>query len=353
VPPKKTLSRKTQPAALSGRGINVAKSPVRLSSAPLPDFIEPMKATLVDSIRSGDWLYEIKFDDYRALALRGGSEIRILGWSLTIRDSIAALDVQDVIVDDEIVALDDKGRSSFQLLQGFDMGMVRPPLVFYTFDLLRLNGKDLRGLPVEERKAKLAALLKEPAARPSKHWRASGQGPQFRIGRLSPQTCRLQVLMPNGRARGSRLSSISKAHLSLAATPNPPEKGSIWRALLVGFYENKKLKFAGRVGTGFTEKLLKALSVELNKIAVNDCPFDNLPATRRGLDPGLTAAEMKRCVWAKPIDVCEVKFTEWTRDDRLRQAVFLGLRKDKCGWDPSGVRSQKALKNRAFCNKTS
>ena len=100
-------------------------------------------------------------------------------------------------------------------------------------------------------------------------------------------------------------------------------------ALLVGVYGNGKFKFAGRVGTGFSEKLLKLLSAELNKIAVKDCPFDNLPATRHGLDQGLTAAEMKRCVWVKPIVICEVKFTEWTRDDRLRQAVFLGIRDDK------------------------
>ena len=100
-------------------------------------------------------------------------------------------------------------------------------------------------------------------------------------------------------------------------------------ALLVGVYENGKLKFAGRVGTGFSEKLLKALSVELNKIVIKACPFYNLPAAGRGLDPGLTAAEMKRCIWVRPSVVCEVKFTEWTRDDRLRQPVFLGLREDK------------------------
>jgi bifunctional non-homologous end joining protein LigD len=100
----------------------------------------------------------------------GGSETRVLsrnqkdlGKKFTkIRDSIAALDVQDVVIDGEIVALDDKGRPSFQLLQGFDMGLVRPPIVFYAFDLLRLNGEDLRSWPIEERKAKLAALLKRP-----------------------------------------------------------------------------------------------------------------------------------------------------------------------------------------------
>src|ERR1700760_1305664 len=170
VPPKKTLSRKTQPAKSSRRGIGISRLPAKLPPAPLPDYVEPMKAQLVDSIRPGDWIYEIKFDGYRALALRGGSETRILSRNQKdlgkkfpeITGSIAGLDVQDAIIDGEIVALDDKGRPSFQLLQGFEMGMVRPPIVFYVFDLLRLNGEDLRSRPIEERKAKLAALLRPP-----------------------------------------------------------------------------------------------------------------------------------------------------------------------------------------------
>jgi bifunctional non-homologous end joining protein LigD len=136
----------------------------------VPDFVAPMQAMLVGSIRPGDWLYEIKFDGYRALALRGGNETRILsrnekdlGKFTEVKDAVAALAVQDAIIDGEIVALDDKGRSYFQLLQGYDMGLVRPPIVFYAFDLLRLNGKDLRSLPLEERKAKLEGLLKKPA----------------------------------------------------------------------------------------------------------------------------------------------------------------------------------------------
>jgi bifunctional non-homologous end joining protein LigD len=101
-------------------------------------------------------------------------------------------------------------------------------------------------------------------------------------------------------------------------------------ALLVGFYESNKLKFAGRVGTGFSEKLLSTLYSELNKILVDRCPFFNLPAAGRNRwDQGLTAAEMKRCHWVKPVMVCQIKFTEWTRDDRLRQPVFLGTREDK------------------------
>jgi bifunctional non-homologous end joining protein LigD len=105
------------------------------------------------------------------------------------------------------------------------------------------------------------------------------------------------------------------------------------RAATASFTSGNCRPKSGRVGTGFNDKLLKLLSAELNKIAVKDCPFDNLPATGRGLDPGLTAAEMKRCVWVKPLVICEVKFTEWTRDDRLRHPVFIGLREDKSATD--------------------
>src|SRR5580692_13007177 len=120
----------------------------------LPNFVEPMKAKLVDSMRPGDWIYEIKFDGHRALALRGGSKTRVLSrnpkdldskfaevedaigaldvqdaiGALDVQDAIGALDVQDAIIDGEIVALDEKGRSSFQALQGLDMGEKRPPI---------------------------------------------------------------------------------------------------------------------------------------------------------------------------------------------------------------------------------
>jgi bifunctional non-homologous end joining protein LigD len=302
-----------------------------------------MKAQLVDSIRPGDWLYEIKFDGYRALALRGGSETRVLsrnqkdlGKKFTkIRDSIAALDVQDVIIDGEIVALDDTGRPSFQLLQGFDMGLVRPPIVFYAFDLLRLNGQDLRSLPIEERKARLAALLKRPPA----GIRFSASFTE-NIDELLNKVRELSLEGLIGKRAGSKYDSkrsgawikiklYQQGSFVIGGYTQPAGERKHMGALLVGVFENGKLKFAGRVGTGFSEKLLKSLTLELNKIAVKACPFFNLPALGRGLDPGLTVAEMKRCIWVKPSMVCEVKFTEWTRDDRLRQPVFLGIREDK------------------------
>jgi bifunctional non-homologous end joining protein LigD len=111
-------------------------------------------------------------------------------------------------------------------------------------------------------------------------------------------------------------------------------------ALLVGFYEGKKLKFAGRVGIGFSEKLLRTLFSQLNGIRAAECPFFNLPAAGQSRwDQGLTAAEMKRCHWVKPTMVCQIKFTEWTRDDRLRQPVFPSLSnpgRQKCERSDSG-----------------
>jgi bifunctional non-homologous end joining protein LigD len=231
--------------------------------------------------------------------------------------------------------LDEKGRPSFQLLQGFDMGLVRPPIVFYAFDLLRLNGQDLRSSPIEERKAKLAALLKRPPAEVR-------YSPSFtqNIDELLSKVRELSLEGLIGKRAGSKYDSkrsgawikiklYQQGSFVIGGYTQPAGERKHIGALLVGVNEDGRLKFAGRVGTGFSEKLLKALSLELNKIAVKSCPFFNLPVIGRGLDPGLTVAEMKRCIWVKPSTVCEVKFTEWTRDDRLRQPVFLGLREDK------------------------
>jgi bifunctional non-homologous end joining protein LigD len=321
----------------------------------VPGFVAPMQAMLVDSIRPGDWIYEIKFDGYRAVALRGGNETRILsrnekdlgGKFPEVKAAIAALNVQDAIIDGEIVALDDKGRSSFQFLQGFDMGLVRPPIVFYAFDLLRLNGNNLQALPIEERKAKLEELLKKPPGviRYSVSFTKD-------VRDLLDRALELGLEGLIGKRAGSRYEAGKrtgawikiKLHLEqefvIGGYTEPEGSRKHFGALLVGVYEDKKLKFAGRVGTGFNDKILRSLSSELQKIRVESCPFFNVPAVGRSRwDQGLTAAEMKRCHWVKPSMVCQVKFTEWTRDDRLRHPVFLGIRKDK---SPNEVVREKA-----------
>jgi ATP-dependent DNA ligase len=142
-----------------------------VKASALPSFVEPMKAKLASVPSSGDWIYEIKFDGWRALALKGGNQVRLfsrnskdLGAKFPeIMVSIAELNAHDAIIDGEIVALDEKGRSSFQLLQAHDMGPERPPIFFYAFDLLRLNGKDLKNRPLEERKLTLHRLLEKSA----------------------------------------------------------------------------------------------------------------------------------------------------------------------------------------------
>jgi len=279
------------------------------------------------------------------LALRCGSETRILsgnqkdlGSKFTeVKDSIAALNIQEAIIDREIVALDKKARSSFQLLQGLDMGQKKPSIAFYAFDLLQLNGKNLQNLPIEERKAKLKELLKKPPGviRYSVSFTKD-------IPELLDRTRKLGLEGLIGKRSGSRyepgkrtgawikLKLHQEQEFVIGGYTEPEGSRKYFGALLVGFYEGKKLKYAGRVGTGFSEKLLSALFSKLDKIRVEKCPFYNLPAVGRSRwDQGLTAAEMRRCHWVKPTMVCQIKFTEWTRDDRLRQPVFLGIREDK------------------------
>src|SRR6476469_7635844 len=145
---------------------NCATKRVRSKAIPLPSFVEPMKAKLARAPSSGHWSYEIKFDGWRALALKGGNQVRLLSRNSKglgakfpeIMVSIVELNAHDAIIDGEIVALDEKGRSSFQLLQAHDMEQERPPIFFYAFDLLQLNGKDMKKLPLEERKTTLQRL---------------------------------------------------------------------------------------------------------------------------------------------------------------------------------------------------
>jgi bifunctional non-homologous end joining protein LigD len=217
------------------------------------------------------------------------------------------------------------------------MNQERPPIVFYAFDLLQLNGKDLRNLPVEQRKAKLEALLKRPPGviRYSVSFTKDVQELLSRIRDMGLEGLigkRRESKYEPGKRSGAwiKLKLHQEQELVIGGYTEPEGGRKYFGALLVGFYEDNRLKFAGRVGTGFSEKRLHDLYAELNKIRAEDCPFFNLPAAARSRwDQGLTAAEMKWCRWVKPVIVCQVKFTEWTRDDRLRQPVFLGIRTDK------------------------
>jgi len=309
-------------------------------------FIRPMMALLQTSPPEGkEWIYEIKFDGFRALAYAHGGNVHLLSRNEKsfddkfpeIADAVRKLKLDDAILDGEIVALDAKGVSSFQLLQAFEMGQERPPIYFYVFDLLQFQGKDLRKQPLAERKAQLEKLLAKesglirfsaslgdvakPLLKKAKQLHLEGL-----IGK------RKDSVYETGRRTGAwiKLKLLREQEFVIGGYTNPEGARQHFGALLLGFYKNNKLQFCGKVGTGFNVKLLASLKDHFDRIASKACPFANLPEKRSGrYGAGVTAGEMKRCHWLEPQMVCQVKFSEWTRDDKLRQPVFLGLREDK------------------------
>ncbi len=304
-----------------------------------------MMAKLVADRRHGDWIYEIKHDGYRALVLIDGKEIKALSRNENdfgarfpeVIQSFSKLKVSDAIIDGEIVALDKQGRSSFQLLQQYFMGKQKPPLAFYGFDLLRLNQKDLKQLPIEERKAKLEMLLKNPPGiiRYSVSFTENIDALLDKIRELGLEGLigkRSGSKYEPGQRSGTwiKLKVLHQQEFVIGGFTPPDGSRKYFGAILVGVYEGKDFKFSGRVGTGFDEITLKNLYTQLKEIATDKPVFVNLPKGGGSRwDKGLTAAEMRHSTWVKPKIVCQVKFTGWTQDDRLRQPVYLGLREDK------------------------
>jgi bifunctional non-homologous end joining protein LigD len=335
------LSGKSMPELARGGRVWPSKG----HAARLPAFVEPMKAKLVAQPPAGsDWLYEIKFDGYRALGLCGESEARLLSRNqkdlgAKFPDVLAALEdlrVRDAILDGEIVALDAAGRSSFQLLQAFELGDERPPLFYYAFDLLRHEGRDLRREPLHARKRLLAAVLADapPILRHSASLGANATrlltearkaGLEGLIGK------RANSNYEAGRRSGAwiKLKLLQEQEFIIGGYTEPRGSRKFLGALIVGVFHQKKLMCVGKVGTGFTEALLRSLHARLVKRTRRDSPFDNLPLPRQRHGVGLTRSEMKSCHWVEPELVCQLRFAEWTRDNRLRQPVFLGLREDK------------------------
>jgi bifunctional non-homologous end joining protein LigD len=323
-----------------------AATAVKDKRARLPiKFIEPMKARLVASPPAGEWSYEIKLDGFRALALKQGSQIRLLsrnekdlgGEFPELVDGLAQLSVKEAIIDGEIVALDPKGRTSFQLLQARALGQQRPAIFFYAFDLLQLEGKDLRHEPLLVRKTNLEKLLKHSPDvlrfSPSLGGNAAQLLKQARRlgleGLIGKQN---DSIYETGRRSGAwvKLKLHREQEFVIGGYTEPEGSRRHFGALLVGYQAKEGLHFAGKVGTGFNDKMLENLHTQFIKLAIPRCPFANLPEPKAGrYSQGITAAEMKRCHWVKPKLVCQVKFSEWTQDGKLRQPAFLGLRSDK------------------------
>lgn len=327
----------------------------RKTSARTPEFLEPMKAKLVDAPPAGEWVYEIKFDGFRAMAYRDASGTRLLSRNNKdfaakfpeVVDAVAALPVDDAVIDGEIVALDEKGRSSFQWLQAYDLGQERPPVFFYAFDLLQLNGRDLTVRPLRERKDELERVLGGSSGVMRYSQSLGGDAAKLLEQARSLGLEGLIGKQPDSRYEvGQRTGAWIKLKLHreqefvIGGYTPPGGSRPHFGALLVGVYEGDQLVFTGKVGTGFNAKLLRSLHAQFRKLERAECPFANLPEPRpHRYGTTITAAEMKRCHWLEPVMVAQVKFAEWTRDGRLRQPVFLGLREDKAAGEV--VREEK------------
>ncbi len=314
-------------------------------------FIDPMKATLVDAPPTkGEWLYEVKFDGYRALALKSGGNVQLLSrnekdFALRfpeITEAIARLPADNVIIDGEIVAMDSQGRPSFQLLQAFQLGTERPALAFYLFDLLHCEGNDLTAEPLHERRRQLE-LLSKGLAEPVRFSASLSGEPQ----RLLEEVSRLGLEGVIGKERNSpyqggqrtktwiKLKCVREQEFVIGGYTPPDGARKHFGALLLGVFEGAKLRFVGKAGTGFNSAILRSLHRAMKEIEQGNCPFDDLPEKKAGRwSQNITPAEMKLCHWVRPDLVCQIRFTEWTNDGKLRHPVFLGLREDK---DPRDV----------------
>jgi bifunctional non-homologous end joining protein LigD len=328
-----------------GRGRSREPSLAKLPSA-RPRFVEPMKAKLVEKPPvTGDWIYELKFDGIRLIAIKG-EKVSLLSRNQNdlsarfpeIVDAIKNFSAEECVLDGEVVALDEEGRSSFQLLQALEMEGRKSPVYFYAFDLLQFDGKSLVSLPLEARKnvlEKLCARAGDPRIRYS--GAIGGDASQLLkevqrrdlegiIGKL-----RNSVYEP-GRRSGAwiKLKCVTEQEFIIGGYTPPQGARKDFGAVLVGYYKNRDLVFAGKVGTGFTTTSLATLHKKFRAEERADCPFVDLPSKQNGQWVlGITPSMMTKIHWINPKFVAEIKFAEWTRDGKLRAPVFIALREDK------------------------
>ena len=314
---------------------------------PMPTTIHPMLAESVEEPFDGEeWLFEIKWDGYRAVAFIENGKVRLVsrnqneltGRYPELRNLPAFIKANNAILDGEVVALDDDGRASFSLMQqrtGFRAGGRRAavkadvPVLYYAFDLLYLDGYDWRRMPLEDRKAKLATILRGgDALRYSDHYAANGKG-LFEIARQK----KLEGILAKRRAscyeerRSREWLKIKIRHRTecvVGGFTEPEGARTHFGSLVLGQYDKEqRLVHVGQVGSGFDQRLLAEISKKLKKIETTKNPFYG------------EVEALRKVSWVKPELVSEVEYAEWTHGTnengapKLRAPVFCGLRDDK------------------------
>jgi bifunctional non-homologous end joining protein LigD len=302
-----------------------------------------MAAQAVEALPEGpEWSYELKLDGYRALIIKNGGSVRVRSRNdkdlmyPTVVAAARRLQVEQVVVDGEIVAIDKQGRPSFQALQhrGSHPGHT---IVFYAFDLLHLNGEDTTDWPLNERRATLTPVIEKSDLLLSLEL----PGSVADIVR-TVRAMQLEGIVAKRKdsvyEAGERSANWQKLKLErqqeFVIGGYRPAGDSSVDALLVGYFENSQLKFAAKVRAGLVPHIRRELARKLKSLQVAHCPFIDLPSegsSRWG--GGVSAEDMKDMVWTKPQAVVQIQFVEWTAENRLRHSKFLGLRTDKAAED--------------------
>ena len=308
-----------------------------------PAFRSVQLATLVDSVPAGEnWLFEMKYDGYRCLAAVAGDSVRLytrngLDWTEQFGALVAPLQklkIGSALIDGEICAFDDKGRTDFSTLKAVLSDGGR--LEYFAFDLLEADGKDLTKLPLTERKARLEKLLSKTAKNDPVQYSSHVEGYGQKV---------LDALCRDGhegviakRANASYRGARSKDWLKIKCLKrqefviggwSPSSKRKGFASLLLGTWEGDRLLYRGRVGTGFSQDMLAELGQALEKRQRKTSPFEAVPKDRA-----------RGSKWVTPDLVAEIAYTELTGDDILRHPSFIGLRGDKPAKEVRMERSQ-------------
>jgi bifunctional non-homologous end joining protein LigD len=328
-------------SAVTGKTLaDVASNPrARAAKAePVPSDVKPMLATLVERpFDDPAWGFEVKWDGYRAIAsidatgnvtLTSRNGLDLLARFPDLAEIGTAFRSLPAVIDGEICALDERGRSSFQALQRYMKSPrgKRPALTYVAFDLLYADGRDLRALPLAERKAKLEALIvPDRGVLYSQHIAGTGNaffGLAEREGLEGIIGKRLDSPYRATRSRDwVKIKAKLEQEFVIGGWTDPKGSRAAFGALLLGVYDGDALTYVGNVGTGFDAKLLREIGAQLATRARATSPFAALPKLRPAPH------------FVTPNLVAQITFAEWTDDGLLRQPVFLGLRIDKPAHD--------------------